>query len=140
MPNSPLISIVIPSHNGSGYLENCLRSLLAQTYPKTEIVVVDNASDDKSTEMVRSLAPRAVVLRQERNLGFSGGANAGIRASTGDWVAVLNNDTEAPINWLSECARAIQLHPDAAFLACRILDFRIVPGSTAQEIVSCAAE
>jgi hypothetical protein len=88
-----------------------------------EIVVVDNASDDPSLDVIRRWAPRAVVLRQKCNLGFAGGANAGIRASSGDWVAVLNNDTEAAVNWLSECARAIQRHPDAAFLACRILDF-----------------
>jgi len=40
MPNLPLISVVIPNHNGSGYLRNCLRSLLAQTYAKMEIVIV----------------------------------------------------------------------------------------------------
>jgi len=124
MPNSPLISIVIPNHNGAGYLENCLRSLLAQTYPRMEIVVVDNASGDQSVETAHATAPRAVVLRQGRNLGFAGGANAGIQASTGDWVAILNNDTEVAANWLSECESAIQRHPDAAFLACRILDFR----------------
>ncbi len=124
MLNLPLISIVIPNYNGALYLENCLRSLLVQNYPKMEIVVVDNASGDRSVEIARTLAPQAVVLQQKRNLGFAGGANAGLRASTGDWVAVLNNDTEVAINWLSECVRAIELHPDAAFLACRILDFK----------------
>jgi GT2 family glycosyltransferase len=88
-----------------------------------EIVVVDNASSDRSVEIARSMAPGAIVLRQERNLGFAGGANAGIQVCTGDWVAVLNNDTEAPAIWLSECASAIRHHPDAAFLACRILNF-----------------
>ncbi len=124
MSSRPLISVVIPNRNGAAYLENCLRSLLAQNYPKIEIVVVDNASSDPSLKVVHKLAPSAVVLKQEQNLGFAGGANVGIQASTGEWIAVLNNDTEVSSNWLSECVRAIELHPDAAFLACRIVDFK----------------
>jgi GT2 family glycosyltransferase len=119
----PLVSIVIPNHNGSAYLEGCLRSLQSQTYKKTEILVVDNASQDRSIEVARAVAPQAILLRENQNLGFAGGANAGIRSSHGDWVAVFNNDAEAAPDWLAECVRAIGDHPDAAFLACRILDF-----------------
>ena len=121
--NLPLVSIVIPNYNGARYLEGCLRSLLLQSYSKMEIVVVDNASDDPSAAIVRAAAPAALLIQQTRNLGFAGGVNAGVRASHGDWIAVLNNDTEADKNWLAECIRAIQDHPDAAFLACRVLDF-----------------
>jgi GT2 family glycosyltransferase len=121
--NFPLISIVIPNHNGSEYLENCLRSLRAQTYGGMEILVVDNASKDRSVEIVQAVAPEAVLLQESRNLGFAGGANVGIRLSRGDWIAVLNNDTEVAPDWLAECVRAISNHPDAAFLACRILNF-----------------
>jgi GT2 family glycosyltransferase len=120
--NFPLISVVIPNYDGSGFLENCLRSLLAQTYRQVEIVVVDNASRDASGEVVRSVAPEAILLEMGRNLGFAGAVNAGIRQSHGEWVAVLNNDTVAHPEWLAECARAIAEHPDAAFFACRILD------------------
>ena len=119
--NLPLISIIIPNYNGSRYLENCLKSLRSQTYGRTEIVVVDNDSEDESITIARSVAPEATVLVQNQNLGFAGGVNAGIRFSRGDWIAVLNNDTEATPEWLSECVRAIQDHPDASFLACRIL-------------------
>lgn len=123
MPNLPLVSIVIPNQDGCAYLENCLRSLLAQSYAKMEIVIVDNASRDRSVEIARAMAPQAVLLEQKRNLGFAGGANAGIRVSRGDWVAVLNNDTEVAMDWLLECVRAILNYPDAGFLACRILNF-----------------
>jgi len=121
--NLPLISVVIPNHNGAGYLENCLRSLQAQTYGNMEIVVVDNASQDRSLEIARSAAPGAILLREKLNLGFAGGVNAGIRASHGEWIAVLNNDTEVAADWLAECAQAIRNHPEAAFFACKILDF-----------------
>lgn len=118
-----MISIVIPNHNGAAYLENCLKSLKTQTYSKMEIVIVDNASQDRSVDIVQSVAPEAVLLRENRNRGFAGGVNAGIRSSRGDWIAVLNNDTEASADWLAECVQAIHNHPDAAFFACRILDF-----------------
>jgi GT2 family glycosyltransferase len=121
--NLPRISVVIPNHNGAGYLEACLRSLLAQPSEKLEIVVVDNASVDQSVEMVTSLAPKALLLKESRNLGFAGGVNEGIRAAHGEWIAVLNNDTELALDWLAECIRGIQTHPQAAFFACRILDF-----------------
>jgi GT2 family glycosyltransferase len=69
------------------------------------------------------MAPGAIVLRESRNLGFAGAVNAGIGACHGDWVAVLNNDTELAADWLAAWTNAIQLHPEAAFFACRILDF-----------------
>ncbi len=120
MSNLPLISVVIPNHNGGGYLKPCLESLRGQTYERMEIIVVDNASADGSAEIVRTIVPQAAVLRSNRNLGFAGGVNRGIRAARGDWIAVLNNDTEAAPDWLEECARAVSNHPEADFLACRI--------------------
>jgi GT2 family glycosyltransferase len=69
------------------------------------------------------MAPEAILLRESKNLGFAGGVNAGIRASHGEWIAVLNNDTELAIDWLAECIRGIENQPQAAFFACKILDF-----------------
>jgi len=123
-PNEPpLISVVIPNYNGAAYLAACLSSLVRQTRSDFEVLVVDNGSSDDSFETARRAAPGAVILRQERNLGFAGGANAGIHAGAAEWIAILNNDTEVSEEWLARCADAIGRHPDAAFLACRILDF-----------------
>jgi GT2 family glycosyltransferase len=121
---SPLISIIIPNYNGAACLETCLRSLVSQSYPHMEIIVVDNASCDSSMEIVRRVAPRTKILPQRKNLGFAAAVNLGVKEACGTWVAILNNDTEATQDWLSECAAAIERHPDASFLACRILDYR----------------
>jgi GT2 family glycosyltransferase len=121
--NSPLISVVIPNFNGAAHLENCLRSLVLQTYGRGEIIVVDNGSRDASLAVVRRVAPQARILALDRNVGFAGAVNRGIEAAHGDWIAVLNNDTEAAPDWLAECARGIERHPEAGFFACRILDF-----------------
>jgi len=118
------ISIVIPNWNGAAYLERCLGSLEVQCGQCGEILVVDNGSTDGSAEVAARVAPRATVIRLGRNMGFAAAANAGIRAAHGDWVAVLNNDTEVSPSWLRECASGIERHPEAAFLACRIMDIR----------------
>ena len=124
-PNDmPLISVVIPNYNGAAYLAPCLLSLARQSRSDFEVLVVDNGSSDNSEETVRRVAPGAVILRQDRNLGFAGAANAGVRAAAAGWIAVLNNDTEVSAEWMDQCAEAISRHPDAAFFACRILDFR----------------
>ncbi len=122
-PARPLISVVIPNYNGAAFLETCLRSLLLQTYRPVEIVVVDNRSTDASAGIVSRLAPEARLVFNERNLGFAGGVNAGIRVARGDWIAVFNNDTEIHPECLAELARAIERHPEAAFFSCRILDY-----------------
>ncbi len=119
---APLISVVIPSYNGAAYLEACLRSLQRQTYKNAEILVIDNASQDSSIEIIKTVAPEAIILIQSSNRGFAGGVNAGIQAARGEWIAVLNNDTEAAPDWLEQCVSAMSKHPEAAFLACRVLD------------------
>jgi GT2 family glycosyltransferase len=121
--NHARISVVIPNYNGAARLEICLRSLVRQSHPALEILIVDNASRDGSVDIVRRTAPDAKVLCQSRNLGFAAAVNVGIRAAEGDWIAILNNDTEADTQWLAAWAAAIERHPDAIFLACRILDF-----------------
>jgi len=124
MTPKPAISIVIPNWNGAAYLERCLQSLLLQDYPRREILVVDNGSTDSSVELIERIAPHAIVIRHERNEGFATAVNAGVRAAGGEWIAVLNNDTEAAPSWLAECACGIERHPEASFFACRILDMK----------------
>ena len=92
----PRLSIIIVNFNGRGHLESCLRSL-AEHPPAvpTEVVVVDNASTDGSASIVAEW-PSVRLIRLARNVGFSAGNNVGIRASTGEYVLLLNNDTVVP--------------------------------------------
>ena len=116
------ITVIIPNYNGARHLQPCLASLARQTRPPEEVIVVDNGSADASREVLRAVAPEAVWLPQGRNLGFAAAVNAGVRAARGDWVAVLNNDTEVADGWLDGCVAGMKRHPEAAFLACRVLD------------------
>jgi len=98
-----LISVVIVNHNGRDYVPECLASVRAQTCARTEVVVVDNGSTDGSREWLRAaLPPGGVLVEFAENRGFAGGANAGIRACHGEFVALLNNDAVADPDWLAE--------------------------------------
>lgn len=94
-------SIVIPSWNGKDLLEKYLPTVAAACSPEDEIIVVDNASADGSDEWVKRRFPQARVLRMERNLGFGGGANAGIRAARHRIAVLINNDMRATPDFLA---------------------------------------
>ncbi len=93
---TPRLSIIIVSFNAHAHLVNCLESLRAAA-PATphDIVVVDNASTDGSADAARAFSG-VRVIELGRNAGFAAANNAGIRASSGDLVLLLNNDTVVP--------------------------------------------
>ena len=119
---TPRLSIIIVNYNGREHLENCLRSLAAHP-PVTphEIVVVDNASTDGSQEAMRA-RPGVQLVALEENVGFSRGNNAGIRASRGALVLLLNNDTLVPEGALDTLIARLDAHSDAAIAGPRIVD------------------
>lgn len=94
MTRAPRVSLVVLNFDGRHYVRALLRSLLAQTHRELEILVVDNGSTDDSADVAEREFPdpRLRVLRLGANRGFSAGNNAGIRAATGDYVMLLNND------------------------------------------------
>lgn len=110
-------SVVIPCHNGVEWTAACLQSLLSQTEPPDEILVVDNASSDATPRLGEQFGPTVRVLRQARNLGFAGGVNAGIRAATGDELLIVNNDTQAATNLIAELRRALHESPTIGAVA-----------------------
>ncbi|MBA3534807.1 MAG: glycosyltransferase family 2 protein [Ardenticatenales bacterium] len=117
---SPLVSVVIPTWNGKHHLELCLPSLAAQAYRPFEIIVVDNGSEDGSVEWLAREWPTVRVLAQPENRGFAPSVNAGIAVSRGELIVLLNNDTEAEPDWLSQLVDVAQRHPDAGMVASKL--------------------
>lgn len=117
------LSIVIVSCNTREDLEACLQSL-ANAPPRVphDVVVVDNASTDGSADAVRARFPSVQVLALERNVGFSAGNNAGIRATHGDLVLLLNSDTVVPAGALDALTARLLAHPAAAVAGPRLID------------------
>lgn len=100
----PKVSVVILNYNGKDVLGPCLSSVFAVNYPNLEIILVDNNSQDGSFEAAKANFSKAVFIKNEENLGFSAGNNAGIRFALermADYVLLLNYDTEVERDFLA---------------------------------------
>ena len=93
-PHLPTVSVVIPTYNAVNTIRRALDSVLAQTYEAiTEIIVVDDGSEDETPDFVRTNYPDARVIEQE-NAGAAAARNTGVAAATGEYVAFLDDDDE----------------------------------------------
>ena len=114
--------VVILNWNGAGYIRDCLRSALAQTYPRFRVLVVDNGSSDGSRAIVHDEFPEAILLGLPENLHFARGSNAGIRKALEDpdcaHVVTLNNDTRVDPEWLAELVHTAT--PGVAMVASKL--------------------
>jgi glycosyltransferase involved in cell wall biosynthesis len=91
----PWVSVVVPAYNAAATIRLALKSLLAQSWPRLEILVVDDASEDDTAEKVAELArlePRVRLIRHERNQGAYAARNTGMRAARGDYLTVHDSD------------------------------------------------
>lgn len=123
MSDRPLFSVIIPNWNGIRFLPVCLDALRSQTYPRVEVIVVDNASTDGSQAFVNDHYPEMQLIALPENRGFTGACNAGIDAAQGEFVALLNNDTQAEPTWAAEAVAAFERHPEAGLVASKMLLF-----------------
>jgi glycosyltransferase involved in cell wall biosynthesis len=108
-----LVSVVVPCHRQAHHLPDALASLLAQTYPHVEIVVVDDGSPDNSGEVARR-RPGVRVVRQEQE-GLAGARNTGIRHTNGDYLVFLDADDQLLPDALQTGVDHLRAHPEAAF-------------------------
>lgn len=95
--NVPTVSVVIPAYNAEGFLARAIRSVLAQTRPPSEIVIVDDGSTDRTREIAESFGASVRCIRQN-NRGAAAARNRGIEESKGSFIAFLDSDDE----WLPE--------------------------------------
>lgn len=107
----PRVSIIILNLNSYDVTRACLVSLRELNYPNFEITLVDNGSGDSSGERLARDFPELRCIRNDENLGFTGGNNVGIRDALGrgpDYLLLLNNDTVVAANFLSELVRVAE--------------------------------
>jgi hypothetical protein len=117
------LSIVIVSYNARPDLERCLESLhAAPPAMPHDITVVDNASTDGGLDRLREQWPATQVIALDRNRGFAAGNNAGIRASRGELVLLLNSDTVVPPGAIDRLVDRLAAHPEAAAAGPRLVD------------------
>jgi GT2 family glycosyltransferase len=105
---SPLVSVIVLNWNGEKFIRRSLSSLRKMEYANMEVIVVDNASTDRSVDIIKREFPEFGLLRNSKNLGFSAGMNVGIRASQGDLILLFNNDAIAHPASLSRMVNTIR--------------------------------
>ena len=117
------LSIIIPHHNGKKLLHDCLQSIYDNiSIDNFEIIVVDNLSTDNSADEAKSNFPSIILLKSEKNLGYSGGCNLGAKNAAGEYVIFLNNDTLHTKKWIEELVNFLDNNPHAGAAQPKILN------------------
>jgi glycosyltransferase involved in cell wall biosynthesis len=122
MSESPLISVVLPTYNRAHLLRRAVESVLTQPWPHLELIVVDDGSTDNTPDVLADISdPRVAVVRFDQNRGAPAARNAGIDASSGEFIAFLDSDDHWPAERLERQVAAMTAAPaDAVLCACSV--------------------
>jgi GT2 family glycosyltransferase len=104
------VSIIVLNYNGRQFLNDCISSVLAQSYVDFELIFFDNYSIDQSVNYVKQTFtdPRIKIIESPKNLGFAGGNNEALTHCKYDLIVLLNNDTKVDKDWLKFLAEAVE--------------------------------
>ena len=119
MDINPRISVLVPTYNRAGLLPQCLASLFAQTLPPSEIIVIDDGSEDGTPELLRSYGRRIRPIRKS-NGGKSTALNVGLDAVRGDYVWVIDDDDVALPHALERMVAPLVVEPRVGHDLCWI--------------------
>jgi glycosyltransferase involved in cell wall biosynthesis len=113
--NAQTISVVIPTYNRDFSIRSAIDSVLNQTYPPFEVIVVDDGSTDETSSIVKFYGQRVRLISQ-RNSGVSAARNSGILAAQGNWIGFLDSDDE----WLADKLQKqiVAISKDTTIVAC----------------------
>jgi glycosyltransferase involved in cell wall biosynthesis len=124
-----LVSAIIPTYNAERFVEEAIHSALGQTYRPVEILVVDDASTDRTVEKVREFGPRVRLLRQ-KHAGVGAARNLGVTHATGRYIAFLDADDIWPPTKLSRQMEILYQDPTCDLLFGHVEHFRETSGDS----------
>lgn len=110
--STPLVSILVPSFNGAPWLRGALDSILAQTYPNIEILLLDDASTDDTPAIAADYGDRITFIRQPKNLGIYDNVNIGIARAKGELIATYHADDVYLPAMVAVQVAYLQAHPE----------------------------
>lgn len=121
---SPLVTIIIPVYEVEEYIERCLKSVVNQSYSNLEIIVINDATKDRSMDLVgRIKDDRIKIIEHEKNEGLAKSRNDGILASSGEYLAFLDSDDYFDLNFVEELLRiAMETKADVVMSSTRIVE------------------
>jgi len=112
------ISVIIPTYNRAATLERALKSVLDQTSPAMEIIVIDDASSDNTSEILAKFSSHLKIITQKHNSGVSHSRNIGIDVAKGAWIAFLDSDDEWDPRKLEKQKAFQESHPELLISQC----------------------
>jgi GT2 family glycosyltransferase len=119
----PELSIIIVNWNSLKWLPECLGSIFATTSSSDfEVIVVDNASTEDETEKIRQFFPQVRTIRSNKNLGFAGANNLGVRKSRGSYLLFLNPDTKVLGSAIDTMLNCLRSTPNVGAVGCKLLN------------------
>ena len=107
----PQVSIVVVAYESGPMLAQCLAALRAQGFTDSEVILVDNASSDRSAQAAARADPAIRLIENARNLGFAAAVNQAAQAARGRWLALINPDAFAAPDWLERLMAATVAYP-----------------------------
>jgi len=116
----PLVSIITVNFNQAEVTCALLESLNKITYPNLEVIVVDNHSTKDDPSIIKKRYPNIVFIQNPINYGFAAGNNYGLMRARGEYVMLLNNDIEAPPDFLEPLIAKLEKHPEIGAVSPRI--------------------
>jgi len=116
----PKVFLVIVTYNEGCWIKNCLDSLLQTQYSNFEILVVDNVSTDRTRDIIKENFSQVYLRKNAKNLGFSGGANVGIRCAlknNAKYIVLLNADITVEPDWLTSLVEVAEKKPKTGIVS-----------------------
>jgi len=125
MPNTPKISVCIPTYNRAAYVGEAIKSALNQTLKDFELIILDDGSTDNTTKVISKFKdPRIKFYKNDKNTGMVPAWNKAVSLASGKYITVLHSDDRYLPGFLEEQSKLLDENPDVgfAFSACRIID------------------
>src|SRR5579862_6300864 len=121
MAQKNLVSITIVTYNSGRFIKRCLESVLVQRYANKEVIVIDNASQDGTVDILEQFEDRCTIVYNDENIGFAAAQNQAISLSNGDWVLTLNPDVLLLPNFIQSLVDAGQIDPKIGSVCGKLL-------------------
>src|SRR6266404_7082261 len=124
MAYNDLVSVTIVTYNSGRFIKRCLESVLEQKYPNLEVIVIDNASTDGTSDILEQFADHCQIHYNEENIGFAAAQNQAIGLSSGEWVLTLNPDVLLLKNFIQAMTDAGQIDPKVGTVCGKLLTIK----------------
>jgi len=121
------VSIIVINYQGSDFVTHCLKAKEGQSFNGFEILIIDNASSDSSLDEIdrflktSPLSSSRGLIPLNTNMGFSGGNLEGLKHASGEYIALLNSDTDPDKKWLEELVMSMDNDPEVGICASKLL-------------------